>query len=991
MLSLVSVKSCYGHTEGTAGITGLLLALGASQQQLLPPVVNLRDMNPYVAAALGGFSSSGNGSKSGVAIPRQAAANGSSAEQRLAGTSSFGMSGVNAHALLLTASNAPSAADAHTPLPWQPVRHWPIPQQHRLLQLPRLAAPSSVRFAASLTGTPALHYCWDHVIYGRPLLAGAVALEMAGAAAAMFAEGASPALPAAVADAAFVAPCLLPSLGSSRALVLEAAVESISGSLAAQAAAGASLSTILTARAAELASWRTLPAAAPAQASASSTRLLALLLPGSASSADAAGASAVSCARICAPSHDATAAYHQHPAAGDACLHISALVSQMLDGHVVTSARIPVAAGLCASRTGLPSSIASGGSAGGWAAVKVSGRDCLQRGDMGMHCGSSCIIAACLSVLHCRPLCHTPLRSSHPLLQVSLLSSSESETNVNLTHRGSAGSAPRAFSLAGLLARDVSSKQQQHQQSAAAMAVVQQQAAADQLLYTVQWQAEAAHANSPVPARLPLLSTLLPSGSQVLVGSTTRKFGLEHLLQALQSSESSGLHSAKQWLLGTASSMAAGAPAPAADSRQAAADGAAAASLHGLLKVAASEQLLAPDAEVVLGGPALPATTGHASSRQFGVALRAGTMFGPRLLPASRQAAAAAAAGTGGSFTTLITGGLGGLGLLTAGWLQQANSGQPGTSLVLLGRSGRSMDSRRSSGGDTAGAAALTTAGASSPCLVRLVRCDVAASEEAAAAVAAAARQHAVGSLLHAGGVLADALLLNQTAASLRAVAAPKVAGLQQLSAAAAGQPLVQMLLFSSIAGELGTAGQGNYAAANAALDAAAANLQQTGLASASVQWGAWAGAGMAAASPALLVRLQRKGYEAVQPAAGLTALHGLMAGSGAGAAVVMAAPFDWSRFLAPAGRRQTWQSKEALPYFAAVQPAAVQEPALAPAPAVPAAAVPAPSLSAEAVLPIVQQLLEEQLGSSAAALDVALDAPFLEAGLDSIGAVELR
>ncbi len=371
-VSLVSVKSCYGHTEGTAGITGLLLALGAAQQRLLPPVVNLRDMNPYVAAALGGFGSGGSGSSGGVAVPRQAAPDGcGSPSGEAAGTSSFGMSGVNAHALLSPPAGAASAAEACTSLLWQPVRHWPIPQQHRLLQMPRLAGSSSVRFAASLTGTPALHFCWDHVIYGRPLLAGAVALEMAGAAAAMLAEGVSPALPAAVADAAFVAPCLLPALGSGWALVLEAAVNSLSGSLAVQAAAGASLTTILTARASELASWQTMPATAAAAPASGSARR-AILLANTGGSA-AHSPSAVSCARISAPAHDATAAYHQHPASGDACLHISALVSQMLDGHLATSTRIPVAAGLCASRTGAPSSIASGGSAGGWAAVKVRG------------------------------------------------------------------------------------------------------------------------------------------------------------------------------------------------------------------------------------------------------------------------------------------------------------------------------------------------------------------------------------------------------------------------------------------------------------------------------------------------------------------------------------------------------------------------------------------------------------------------------------------
>ena len=393
---------------------------------------------------------------------------------------------------------------------------------------------------------------------------------------------------------------------------------------------------------------------------------------------------------------------------------------------------------------------------------------------------------------------------------------------------------------------------------------------------------------------------------------------------------------------------------------------------------------------MLLGSQTLPAVGQHVSSRQFGSALRARTLFAPRLLPSSSPSGTASAVPANASCASLVTGGLGGLGLLTAAWLQQASSSQLGTSLALLGRSGRSADSRRSTDGDTTGVAALTSAA----CLVSMVRCDVSSAEEAAAVVAAAAQWQTVGSVLHAGGILADALLVNQTAASLRTVAAPKVAGLQRLSAAAVTQPLQQLLLFSSIAGELGTAGQGNYAAANAALDAAAAALQQEGVASASVQWGAWSGAGMAAASPALLIKLQRKGYEAVQPASGLAAVRDLMAGCHAGAAVIMAAPFNWGRFLAPAGRRQTWQSQAALPYFASVQPAAAVEPAPGLQPAALAAApaaAPAPALSADAVLPIVQQLLEEQLGSSAAAVDVALDAPFLEAGLDSIGAVELR
>ena len=65
-----------------------------------------------------------------------------------------------------------------------------------------------------------------------------------------------------------------------------------------------------------------------------------------------------------------------------------------------------------------------------------------------------------------------------------------------------------------------------------------------------------------------------------------------------------------------------------------------------------------------------------------------------------------------------------------------------------------------------------------------------------------------------------DALLANQTAGSMRAVFAPKVSGALGILSTAAALPLQSVVLFSSVAGQLGSAGQVNYGAANAVLDA---------------------------------------------------------------------------------------------------------------------------------------------------------------------------
>ena len=56
-ISDIYLQACYGHTEGTAGITGLLLAASAMREAASAAVVNLRDVNPYVAAAISDMKS----------------------------------------------------------------------------------------------------------------------------------------------------------------------------------------------------------------------------------------------------------------------------------------------------------------------------------------------------------------------------------------------------------------------------------------------------------------------------------------------------------------------------------------------------------------------------------------------------------------------------------------------------------------------------------------------------------------------------------------------------------------------------------------------------------------------------------------------------------------------------------------------------------------------------------------------------------------------
>lgn len=379
--------------------------------------------------------------------------------------------------------------------------------------------------------------------------------------------------------------------------------------------------------------------------------------------------------------------------------------------------------------------------------------------------------------------------------------------------------------------------------------------------------------------------------------------------------------------------------------------------IAGLLAVAALEE---------------PSWQLHLQPRASGGALS----LQPRLLPTLQQSAAAAAhmlgyvPSCGG--LTLVTGGLSGLGLLTASWLIAGGSSNPSVGgVALISRSGR----QTAGGKDAAWLLA-----AQQP--VHMIQCDMGSTADACASLERLTCTAPVTTILHAAGVLADRMLSGQTLGAAFQVFGPKVAGLTCLLSRTSHQPLTSLQLFSSISALLGNPGQANYGAANAVLDAAALHLQRTGLVATSVQWGPWAQAGMAVQTPQLIARLQRQGLGAVQPAHGLAVLAAVLAPHSAvqSSCTFAASPLHWDNILKAKQHASPLYLEFAAPSAPSVDRGHARTSLTHHAAEVQA---PAPAVDLE----------QRVLGLVASVLGVAVEAsqPLMEAGLDSLGAVDLR
>jgi len=254
---------------------------------------------------------------------------------------------------------------------------------------------------------------------------------------------------------------------------------------------------------------------------------------------------------------------------------------------------------------------------------------------------------------------------------------------------------------------------------------------------------------------------------------------------------------------------------------------------------ALAARVAATDPWAAAAGPRPPsmsvgAGAGGHGSRFCGVAMTSRLSYGE----AARSLASPSSPTTSSPGTTLVTGGLGGLGLLAAGAAARASPTPP--RLILLGRSGRG----------NARAAAAFAAWPGGGLVVARAADAGAAADAAGAAAAARAGPHRPTSLLHAAGVQVGAPLPDHAPSITRAVAGPKLAAWAALGGALGGpaSPLASALAFGSVSALAGYGGQAAYGAANAALDAVVEGEAGRGRPSLSIQWGAWAGVGMAAA-----------------------------------------------------------------------------------------------------------------------------------------------
>jgi polyene macrolide polyketide synthase len=393
--------------------------------------------------------------------------------------------------------------------------------------------------------------------------------------------------------------------------------------------------------------------------------------------------------------------------------------------------------------------------------------------------------------------------------------------------------------------------------------------------------------------------------------------------------------------------------------------------LWGLARSAQAEH---PDRSIVLLDVDGDDASRHALSAALAtnepqLALRHGQLFAPRLarMPAAPKAAARALESDG---TVLVTGATGTLGALVARHLVQKHGVRH---LLLTSRKGLAAP------GAEALKQELEAAGAS----VTVAACDAADRGALEALLASIPAEHPLTGVIHGAGVIDDGVLSSLTTERLSRALRPKIDAALNFHDLTESLELSAFVLFSSVAGVLGSPGQANYAAGNAFLDALAHHRSARGLPALSLDWGYWADrSGMTShLGEADLGRIARMG---IRPLGSDEGLHLFDTALGGPDAALVAARFDTAAFGAHADAlppmfRGLVQARR--PLAARVSGGAVLEQRLL--------ALPEPERE-RALLDFIRTEAAAVLGQRATSA-VDPNRPLSEVGLDSLMAVELR
>jgi 8,8a-deoxyoleandolide synthase len=319
--------------------------------------------------------------------------------------------------------------------------------------------------------------------------------------------------------------------------------------------------------------------------------------------------------------------------------------------------------------------------------------------------------------------------------------------------------------------------------------------------------------------------------------------------------------------------------------------------------------------------------------------------------------------------TVLVTGGTGGLGAHVARWAAREGADH----LLLISRRGPAAP-----GADRL-ARELEESGAE----VTITACDVADREALTDVLAAVPRKHPLTAVVHAAGIPDGGTLADMTPADLAASTAAKADGARHLDALTEDADLDAFVLFSSVAGVWGSAGQGAYAAANHYLDAFAEQRRARGLPATAVAWGPWDGDGMAADAE-VRERMRQLGLPVMAPE---SAIAELRLAVDRGDTSVVVADVGWERFE----RVFTMSRPSPLLEHVAVAGPAHRSPAVATEPVLRKRLSGLPDIEhTRVLLDAVRSAVAAVLGHASPA-DVAEDRSFSDAGFDSLTAVELR